>query len=232
MKGPILTPQILEQAQIIWDYMRVGEPIEPADIMIAFGTNDMRVAEHAAGLMLANVAPYLICTGGIAHVDDLLATGWKISEAEMFQQIALQKGVSTDKIILENQALNTGNNVRLSLQLARAHNLKFDRVLFVCKPYIERRVMTTAAIEWCDEPIKYSATSAPGNFAEYFSNELETIKHLHLMIGDLHRIAHYSGLGLQAPQEIPDEVVCAFNTLVELGFDGHLVQNNSRVLLP
>ncbi len=232
MSDFILTPQILEQAQIIWDYMRVGEPIEPADLIIAFGTNDERVAEHAADLILANVAPYLIYTGGIAHVDDLLATGWEISEAEMFQQIALKKGVPANKIILENEAPNTSKNLRFSLPLARAHGLKTDRILFVCKPYSERRILSTAAIEWRDELIKYNAASAPGNFADYFSNESETIKHLHLMVGDLHRIARYPALGLQAAQEIPDEVVYAFNTLVELGFDGHLVPNKPRVLLP
>lgn len=228
----ILTPHILEQAQIIWDYMCVGEPIEPADVIIAFGTNDERVAEYAADLMLANVAPYLICTGGIAHVDDLLATGWDMTEAEMFQQIALRKGVPADKIILENQAPNTSKNLRFSLPLARAHGLRTDRILFVCKPYSERRIMSTAAIEWRDESIKYSAASAPGNFADYFPSESAAIKHLHIMVGDLHRIAHYPALGLQTYQEIPDEVVYAFNTLVELGFDGHLVPNKSRTLLP
>lgn len=226
-----LTPQIVALAQIVWDYMRLGQPVEPADCLVACGSNDLGVAERAADLMLADFAFNTICTGGIAHLDDLLATGWELSEAEMFQKVLIKKGVLAEKIFLENQALHTGENVRLSLKIAREKSIPFNRVLFVCKPYMERRVMVTAGIAWRNENIKYAVTSQLGGFIDYFSNETEAIKHLNLMIGDLHRIVFYPALGLQLPQEIPDDVVYAFNSLVELGFDKHLLKNKTPLLI-
>lgn len=232
MNSRQLPASVLDQAQIIWEYMHLKNPPTPADWLLVLGSNDLRVAEYAADLVLANMAPAVIFSGGMAHLDDLLATGWQVTEAEMFAQVALEKGVPANKIILETEALNTSKNFRFSLPLARANGLKTKRVLIVCKPYSERRAIATAQIEWGRESIAYSATSLPGTFAEYFTDPVEAEKHLNLMVGDLQRIALYPSLGIQTSQDIPDEVAYAFDSLVELGFDKHLLKDKSRILLP
>jgi hypothetical protein len=45
------------------------------------------------------------------------------------------------------------------------------------------------------------------------------------MVGDLQRIKFYPALGFQIEQEIPDEVWQAYEKLVELGYDQHLIKN-------
>jgi hypothetical protein len=47
------------------------------------------------------------------------------------------------------------------------------------------------------------------------------------MVGDLQRIKIYPAKGFQVPQEIPDEVWKAYERLVEMGFDKHLVKEGS-----
>jgi len=44
------------------------------------------------------------------------------------------------------------------------------------------------------------------------------------MAGDLQRIKEYPAKGFQIYQEIPERVWKAFERLVELGFDGHLIK--------
>ena len=46
---------------------------------------------------------------------------------------------------------------------------------------------------------------------------------INIMIGDLQRIRIYPERGFQIPQEIPDDVWRAFEKLVELGYDKHLI---------
>src|SRR2546425_357474 len=66
--------EALRLARIIWDYHQLGHQPIPADVIVALGTNDLRVAEFAADLYLRGFGATLVCTGGLAHQDDLLAT--------------------------------------------------------------------------------------------------------------------------------------------------------------
>ncbi len=45
------------------------------------------------------------------------------------------------------------------------------------------------------------------------------------MVGDMQRIIEYPKLGFQIPQNIPEKVLEAYNTLVELGYIGKLIKN-------
>ena len=44
------------------------------------------------------------------------------------------------------------------------------------------------------------------------------------MVGDLQRIKVYPGKGFQIHQEIPEDVWDAYEQLVRLGFDQHLIR--------
>ena len=44
-------------------------------------------------------APLLICCGGMAHLGDLLGTGWDKTEAEMFAEAAERRGVPREKTL-------------------------------------------------------------------------------------------------------------------------------------
>jgi len=49
---------------------------------------------------------------------------------------------------------------------------------------------------------------------------------INIMAGDLQRIKYYPEKGFQVYQEIPEDVWEAFEKLVALGFDKHLMKEN------
>ena len=57
------------QVQLVWDYLRKCDDlapfaVEPADAILALGSSDIRVARHAAELMLRGLAKRLVCKRG------------------------------------------------------------------------------------------------------------------------------------------------------------------------
>lgn len=192
--------------------------------MIVLGTNDKRVAEYAATLYHSGLASTVVVTGGLAHQDDLLATGWNRPEAEVFAEILERQQVPPYRILLETRASNTAENIRFSRDLICKRGMEPKRVLVVVKPFMQRRVFATHAVEWPEVP----ATVASWNttFDEYCTPELPPAKVTNIMMGDLQRLWIYSNLGYSAPQRIPDEVRRAYSRLRELGYTQHLIAEN------
>jgi hypothetical protein len=58
---------------------------------------------------------------------------------------------------------------------------------------------------------------------DYPNREISFDLMVNAMVGDLQRIKVYPELGYQIYQEIPEEVWAAFEGLVSLGFDNHLI---------
>lgn len=188
---------------------------------MVLGSHDLRVAEYAIGLFRKGYAPFLIFSGGLAHQDDLLDTGWGKPEAEMMADMALKAGVSAEKILIENQSINTGDNFRFTKRLLEKEDLNCRSFLFVQKPYMERRVWATFKIEW---PEKIGiVTSPPISFQDYCNQEFPKDKVINIMLGDLQRIKIYSKMGFQKPQRIPRQVWQAYRELIKLGYNKHLL---------
>lgn len=188
------------------------------------GTNDKRVAEYAATLYHSGFASTVVVTGGLAHQDDLLATGWNRPEAEVFAEILERQQVPPYRILLETRASNTAENIRLSRDLICKRGMEPKRVLVVVKPFMQRRVFATHAVEWPEVPATVVSWST--TFDEYCTPELPPAKVTNIMMGDLQRLWIYSNLGYSAPQRIPDEVRRAYSRLRELGYTQHLIAEN------
>jgi uncharacterized SAM-binding protein YcdF (DUF218 family) len=214
-------PRTLALARVIWDYHQLPQPPLHADAIVALGTNDLRVASFAAGLYHRGLAPLLICSGGIAHQNDLLATNWTRPESEMFATAAVAEGVPGEHILLESRALNTAENVRFTRTLLLDHGIQPTRLLFVCKPFMQRRVHATLAVEWPEMPATIASQSM--TLEEYFTPELPPEKVIPVMLGDLQRLWVYARKGWSAPQQIPAAVIDAYRQLVGLGFTQHLL---------
>jgi hypothetical protein len=255
--------ETLRLARVVYDYHQLRHHPFPADVMAVLGTNDLRVAVHAAALYHGGFAPLLVFTGGEAHGDDLLATGWNRPESEVFADVAVEHGVPRDRILLETRALNTAENIRFTRELLGRH---FHRgvstlpsgdalgvsppatacpaasashttpapsgdtlcvspgprnLLLVCKPFMQRRVWATHAVEWPEMPASISSPEL--TLDEYFTPELPPEKIVPILLGDLQRIWLYARKGWSAPQRLPAEVAAAYDELVRRGFTQHLV---------
>jgi len=142
----------LGPARIVWEYLHLKHDAIPADVIVAFGTNDLRVARFAARLYHEGFGRCLVCTGGIAHQGDLLATNWHKSEAEMYADEAAALGVPLDRIMIEPRAANTAENVRFTRELLCRNGAHARNVVLTTKPFMQRRVWATMAVEWPEVP--------------------------------------------------------------------------------
>jgi uncharacterized SAM-binding protein YcdF (DUF218 family) len=216
-----MNDEVLRLARVIWDFHQLHQELVPADVIIALGTNDLRVAQFAADLYHRGYGPTLVCTGGVAHQGDLLATPWPKTEAEMYADVTERCGVPRDRTLLEKHAANTAENIRFTRELLSARAICPRNILIAVKPFMQRRVWATLAVEWPAMP----ATLASPNMTldEYFTDELPAEKIINIMLGDLQRIWVYAKRGWSAPQAIPAEVRNAYQGLVALGFTKHLI---------
>lgn len=213
------TVSVDELAQKIWDYHHLNHTLQKADLILALGSNDTRVAEHAADLYLQGFAPWLMFSG---NVGALTKDQFTKPEAEFFADIAIAKGVPASVIILEPESTNTGENIMLSQRVLAARGLDPANIILVQKPYMERRAFATFRKRWPEKEMIVS--SPPISFADYFNEVLPKDRVINIMVGDLQRIRFYPAMGFQIEQEIPDDIWQAYETLVQLGYDKHLMK--------
>lgn len=123
-----------QDAETIFNYMRLNMDIHPAEVMIAHGCQDARVVEHAAQLMLDGYGSWIVMTGGYGkvtkHSNDK-------TEAEIFRDIAIEMGVPAERILAETASTNTGANLMNTLEILRERTISPRSILSVCKPYVE-----------------------------------------------------------------------------------------------
>ncbi len=222
-----MSPEALSHARVIFDYHQLLESApgdEVADVMIVLGTNDTRVAEVAADLFHRGMARTVIPTGGIAHQNDLLSTAWDRPEAEVFGEILIGRGVPREAILLETAARNTAQNIAFTRRLMADRGLEASCVRIVCKPFMRRRVAATLAVEWPEVPAE-AVSSWKTTFDDYcLMPDLPQQKVANIIMGDLQRLWVYARKGYSAPQELPDGVKVAFESLARMGFTRHLIE--------
>jgi uncharacterized SAM-binding protein YcdF (DUF218 family) len=218
-----MNDRVRELATRIWDYHHMGHELAPADVILVLCSHDMAVAERGARLWLDGWAPLLVFSGGLGAITKRL---WREPEADQFARIAVAMGVPADRILIENQSTNTGENVRLTRALLASHGLDPARFILVQKPYMERRSYATFQKVWPGKAIV--VTSPPASFEEYlarYSNDaLSADEVIGIMAGDLQRIRIYAEMGFQIEQHIPEDVWAAFEELVSLGYHDRLLR--------
>jgi uncharacterized SAM-binding protein YcdF (DUF218 family) len=216
-----MTPEALECARIVFDFLQLRHQPITADVMLVFGTNDMRVPEFAAELYHRGYSKTVVITGGMAHQHDLLATSWTRPEAQVFADILVERGVPREHLMLECRATNTAENVRFSRHLLEENRMFPRNLLMVSKPFMQRRVLATYVVEWPE--IAASVASWATTFDDYCTRDLDPEKVTNIMMGDLQRVWIYGKRGWSAPQKIPESVMQAYGQLAELGFTRHLL---------
>lgn len=219
----MLSPnRIRELARRIWDYHHLNHELAHADAILVLCSHDTSVAAYGAELFLAGWAPLLIFSGGLGAVTRHL---WREPEAEKFAAIAADMGVPRDRILVESQSTNTGENVRFTKQLLSDRHIDAQRFILVQKPYMERRSYATFKYHWPEKDVV--VTSPRVSLDEYlsgYSNQtLSADDVIAIMVGDLQRIRLYPAKGFQISQDIPDEVWEAFEELVRAGYGKYLI---------
>jgi uncharacterized SAM-binding protein YcdF (DUF218 family) len=217
-------------AKVLWNYHHLGHKIVEADILMCFTSLDLSVPEYCADLFHKKLAPLVLISGGnatnkwIPDGDNIQRTNWGTdSEAEKYYEVVLEKGVPKKSILLETKSSNSGENVVFSYEILKQKGIIPKSVIVVHKPTMERRAFATFKNYWPEKATKLLVTSMPISYDDYVREIIDKDVIINIMVGDLQRIKLYPEMGFQIYQEIPDNVWNAYEELVKLGYDKHLI---------
>jgi uncharacterized SAM-binding protein YcdF (DUF218 family) len=167
-------------------------------------------AVRAAELFNEGWAPLLVVTG-------YQQLGLPKSEAELFADIAISRGVPEKAILREPYASNTGLNISLSQKLLESHGVIPKTVILVHKPYMSRRFLATAEAQWRGSNPHFIVQHEHTSFETYAEKNgyRDTV---YKLLGDFGRMSFYVEKGFQSFQHIPDEIQAAYDTLLSRGY--------------
>ena len=215
----MISPEIFSLAQILWDFHHMNHQLAKADCILALGSHDLRVAHRVADLYLEGWAPLVIMSGGLGNFTKNI---WKDAEADQFAEVAIQRGVPANDILIENLSSNTGENILFTQRLLEQRGLNPQNFIVVQKPYMERRSYATFKKHWPDKKLLVTSPQIP--FDTYATETIPLEKVINIMTGDLQRIKLYPAKGFQVYQEIPWEVWNTYEKLIDAGFNEHLIE--------
>lgn len=221
--GLIMDKSVCQAADTVWEYMQLRQPVIDADCLLVLGSRDDRVARYASRLLPDYRFEHIVVSGGLALHNTVRKDRWgDKTEAAHFCDVLRRHGVDRD-ILLETEAVNTGQNATLSYRLLESRGIRASSVLIVTKPYMERRAKATFDVQWPDTEADIRVTSFGGTLQEYIDTVQTLESVLTVMVGDLDRIMKYPQLGYQSAQQVPQKVKHAFVTLVAAGYGQRLL---------
>jgi uncharacterized SAM-binding protein YcdF (DUF218 family) len=135
--------------------------------------------------------------------------------------VAAARGVPREKLLLESRSTNTGENVELSRRLLAERGLLPRSAIAVQKPYMERRTLATFGVRWPE--LELVVTSPQLDFEAYTRAGIPRDDVIHVMVGDLQRLLVYPKKGFSTPQEVPADVMAAYEGLVAAGYTKRLL---------
>ncbi|HBE22835.1 MAG TPA: hypothetical protein DDW21_05230 [Verrucomicrobiales bacterium] len=206
----------LTAARLLWDFHRLGHCVVPADGILVFGSNDLRVATRAAELFHQGMGKWILFSGARGR----MTQDWPGTEAETMAQVAIDAGVPKSAILIENRATNTGENIRFSRELLAERGITLHEAMFVQKPYMERRTLAALEVQWSD--ISLQVTSPPLTIEQYVAGHHSWDEVIAAMVGDLQRIIDYPSRGFASVQDVPASVLAAWNDLISLGYTSQM----------
>jgi uncharacterized SAM-binding protein YcdF (DUF218 family) len=213
------TDQDLADAQAIWDYHQMHHPARPCSAGIGLGSHDLGVATLAADLYHVGLFPVLAFTGANSPTT---AAWFPRGEAVHFAEHATTLGVPASDIIIEPEAANTGQNIEFSRRALTAAGIEVTSVMLISKPYMERRAYATARKIWPE----VDAVCASENLSldDYVKTIGDDNLVIDMLVGDLQRIIEYPALGFAVPQDVPPQVMAAYERLTARGYDSRLLK--------
>jgi uncharacterized SAM-binding protein YcdF (DUF218 family) len=213
------TDQDRADAQAIWDYHQMHHPARPCSAGIGLGSHDLGVATLAADLYHAGLFPVLVFTGANSPTT---ATRFPRGEAVHFAEHATGLGVPASAVIIEPEAANTGQNIEFSRRALTAAGIQVTSVMLISKPYMERRAYATARKTWPE--VDAVCASERLSLDDYLKTIGDDKLVIDMLAGDLQRIIEYPALGFAVPQDVPPQVMAAYQRLTARGYDSRVLK--------
>ncbi|WP_030773557.1 YdcF family protein [Streptomyces albidoflavus] len=216
----MITEEDRRNARLIWGFQQMGHKPKRCSVAVGLGSHDLGVAEATADFYLRGLAPLVVFTGATSRTtEDRMPRG----EAVHYKERAVEMGVPASHILVEPNARNTGENLRLTRQLLEDANFQVTSVLLVSKPYEERRAYATARMVWPEvEIVSVSASISYDTYTRAIGDERLVID---MLVGALQRLIVYPEQGFLISQEIPTSVRAAYESLVTAGYSTRLLRS-------
>jgi uncharacterized SAM-binding protein YcdF (DUF218 family) len=212
-----LPAEVRADVEVLWNFHRVDDPPQPADVAVGLGSHEPSAAFHAAELYHRGLFPLVVFTGGKRPAT---AKRFPRGEAVHFAEIAEERGVPRERILLETRARHTGENLTFTRQLLADRGIGVDSVLLVSRPHHQRRARATARKVWPEVRVR---TSACRRDLDQYLADVGADRLVHIIVGETQRLTVYAEAGFAVAQEIPDEVRGAYERLVAAGYTRRLV---------
>ncbi len=209
---------ISEAAQILWNYHVLSMKVYKSDCILALGNSDIRTAEKAAELFMAGMGNHLITTGGFGRLTEKI---FDKPEAQIFADVAVERGVPKEAILIEDESTNTFDNLRFTRQHLEQRAIVSESFIVVTKPYMERRAAAMFAKIWPDKKVVVSSPNL--DFDDYPNENISRELTINMIVGDLQRIMIYGERGDIVKQNIPETVQAAYDYLVENGYNQQFI---------
>jgi len=179
-------------------YLALRDTPQPADVIVGLGSDCRDVAERVAELFRMGLTSRIVFAGGRGRLTGALAG----TEAGFFKGVAVQLGVPSGLILLEEESTNTLENIRSSAALLARHGITPGRVILVTQPVLQRRAWATARRQW---PGVEFLNCPPDTCADVASAS-ELMRLCDLAVGEMERLRRYAAKGDIEPQCIPAHV--------------------------
>jgi uncharacterized SAM-binding protein YcdF (DUF218 family) len=206
-------------ARILWDFTQVNKKISKADVILVFGSNDIRIAERGVELFREDWAPLILFSSGVGR---LTPDEWSMPEAEVFAEVALKAGIPENRIIIEKKATNTGENVKFSKQVLKERNINPKRAIAVHLPFIEKRTIGLFDKHWPEVDVIVSSLNS--SYDTYPNDRISREFLINLLVGEVQRLIEYPKKGFILPQDIPKDVLDTYEKLLVLGYNKQLLK--------
>ncbi|MER8045275.1 YdcF family protein [Streptomyces sp. NPDC094032] len=214
----MISAQDWTDAQVLWDFQRMGHEPRPCSVAVGLGSHDLGVADVTVGLYRRGMMPLIVFTGATSRTTrDRMPRG----EAEHYRERAVELGVPGSVVLVEPRARNTGENIRFSRELLAERGVGVASVLLVSKPYEERRAYATARKLWPE--VEFVSASSAMGLAEYVESVGDARLVLDMLVGAVQRLMVYPARGFMVEVEVPGPVVAAYGRLRGRGFVGRVV---------
>ncbi|MFB7054460.1 YdcF family protein [Streptomyces vinaceus] len=214
----MISEQAWADAELIWDFHQMHHEPRPCSVAVGLGSHDLGVADTTVDLYQRGMAPLIVFTGATSPTT---RSRMPHGEAVHYRERALELGVPPEDVLVEPNARNTGENIRLTRALLKDAGRPVESVLLISKPYEERRAYATARQLWPE--VEVISASTPMTFAEYVATIDDPKLVIDMLVGALQRLQLYPDQGFMVPMPVSEAVLTAYRHLRDEGFTSRLI---------
>lgn len=123
----------------IEDFLIVkSDKIRSAPLVLIFGGVDLKLSDCAADLFQKKYCEYILISGGKNK------SLRNITEAQWHKDNLIEKGVPANRILMEQQASNSLENILFSKEIIKKRFKQMPRkIIIICKAFHGRRIIMT-----------------------------------------------------------------------------------------